>query len=278
MKTVNRLRQSGAVHRLKKFLFLVGSRGPDSRWYGGYKKGQLIQSIRKSFREDNLPPGYGRWIDERIVEYPWLFSRLPERPGNLLDAGSVLNHAFILCHPKLQARDVTIMTLAPEAHCAWQKRISYVYGDIRSMIFRDEAFDDVVCLSTLEHVGLDNQCFHSSPVAQTPAEPESHLLAVRELRRVLKRGGRCFISVPFGRHDRQSWQQIFNGEMIEKLVRTFEPKSCNETYFRYSEARGWMLSEKGAAADARYFNFRNDKPWKGHPAAAEAVACLELRK
>jgi ubiquinone/menaquinone biosynthesis C-methylase UbiE len=170
------------------------------------------------------------------------------------------------------------MTLAPEAHCFWEKSISYVFGDIRNMIFRDEVFDDVVCLSTLEHVGLDNRRFHSSALSHNTPEPESHLLAMRELRRVLKHGGRCFVSVPYGQREQQPWQQIFNSEMVDKLVRAFGPESYNETYFRYSEPDGWMHCEKSAAAHARYFNFQSDKPWKGHPAAAEAVACLELRK
>jgi len=278
MTTINRLRQSAAALRLRRFFFLRGSRGPDSRWYGGYKLSELLRAMKAPFSPDNLPLGYGRWIDERIVEYPWLFSRLPDGPGTLLDAGSVLNHLFVLAHPKLQTKEVTIMTLAPEECCHWQRRISYVYGDARNMIFRDEVFDNVVSLSTLEHVGLDNQCFHASPLSQTASAPDSHLAAVQEFRRVLKRGGRCFVSVPFGRRVSLGWQQVFDGEMIERVIRAFAPESCKEKYFQYSEPRRWMRCEKSEAADARYFNFQTDKPWPGHPAAAGAIACLELQK
>src|SRR5215813_3743749 len=86
--TMTRLRRSAPAQSLKKMLFLLGRRGPQNRWYGGYRLGELIHSLSNSFCENQIPSGYGRWLDERIVEYPWLFSRLPDGPGRLLDAGS----------------------------------------------------------------------------------------------------------------------------------------------------------------------------------------------
>ena len=46
-----------------------------------------------------LQAGFGVAIDERIVEYPWLFghlSALGKGMLRVLDAGSILNHDFIL--------------------------------------------------------------------------------------------------------------------------------------------------------------------------------------
>src|SRR5262249_51326900 len=160
--------------------------------------------------------------------------------------------------------------------CYWRQNISYVYGDMRNMVFRDEVFDCVVSISTLEHVGLDNRRFHGGELAQSGREPESYLRAVRELRRVLKSGGRCFVSVPFGPPAEQNGQQVFDGEMVHRLTQAFDPEACGVTYFRYRDESGWKTCDRAAAADARYFNFRTDKPWRGHPAAAEAVVCLEL--
>jgi SAM-dependent methyltransferase len=275
---MSRLRQSPPAQKLKKMLFMLGSRGPDSRWYGGYRLGQLIESMGKPFCENQLPAGYGRWIDERIVEYPWLFSRLPGGTGELLDAGSVLNHHFMIVHPKLRDKRITIMTLAPEPECYWMQGVSYVYGDLRKMIFRDNVFDYVVNISTLEHVGLDNQRFHKLPLEQKTQQTESYLLAVRELARVLKPGGYCFISVPFGTRVVQDWMQIFDAAMVERVIQEFSPESYTASYFRYSDECGWKACDKIAAADARYFNYQTDTPWPGHPAAAEAVVCLELKK
>ena len=46
-----------------------------------------------------LPQRFGIAIDERVVEYPWIFGHLLERQNTgarMLDAGSILNHDFIL--------------------------------------------------------------------------------------------------------------------------------------------------------------------------------------
>jgi SAM-dependent methyltransferase len=272
------LRHSLPARKLKRILFTLGGHHPSSRWYGGYRLGELCDCLSLPFSEEQLPRGYGRWIDERIVEYPWLFSRLPAGPGMLLDAGSVLNHEFVISHPKLRDKKLTIMTLAPEPECHWFKGVSYVYGDLRNTVFRDNIFDYVVSISTLEHVGLDNQRFHASFLEQKNMDTNSHLMAVKEFARVIKPGGRCFISVPFGRRIVQDWFQLFNAEMIDQLIETFRPESYKETCFRYGGDNGWQACDREAAADARYFDFQNDQPWEGHPAAAEAVVCLELRK
>jgi len=49
----------------------------------------ILQTFLKS---EALPKNYGRGLDERIVEYPWLMSRLGNRSSKLLDLGSTLNH------------------------------------------------------------------------------------------------------------------------------------------------------------------------------------------
>jgi hypothetical protein len=85
---------------------------PWTKGYVEYKSHEIACALREGdFRKDLLPPGCGFRLDERIVEYPWLFSRLPAGPGLLLDAGSVLNFDFVLEHPALQNKKVHICTI-----------------------------------------------------------------------------------------------------------------------------------------------------------------------
>jgi hypothetical protein len=246
--------------------------------YGAYRFRQIKRALEQPFDPSRLPRSFGRWLDERIIEYPWLLSQLPEGPGTLLDAGSALNHDFILRHLKLRQKELTIMTLGPEAECFWRQQISYVFGDLRCTIFRDNCFDYIASLSTIEHIGLDNTRFYTTDRARAENNPEAYLAAITELRRILKPDGSLFITVPFGRHRVRDWLQVFDGDHIDRIVTTFRPSIHSETYFRYSEPHGWSLSSRGESADAQYFDFHSDPALPGAPAAAEAVACLTLTK
>jgi SAM-dependent methyltransferase len=269
------------LRKLKSVLFTLAARNAGSRLYAPHKVSELRRMLEIPFDPSHLPKGFGHQLDERLVEYPWLFSRLPDTPGELLDAGSALNHDFVLCHPRLQSKKITIMTLAPEAHSFWERGINYVYGDLRHTCFRDNFFDFIVSLSTLEHIGLDNQRFHSAQLGgelDQAMQIGSHLEAVKEFRRMLRPGGRCYITVPFGKRFRGKWHQVFDGMMIDELVATFAPALHTEKYFRHQSEVGWQASSRDAASDAVYFDYQVDRPWPGCPAAAEAVVCLELQK
>jgi SAM-dependent methyltransferase len=247
-------------------------------WYRHYKLTELPRLVEAPFNVDSLPLGYARGLDERAVEYPWLFSRLPGHSGRLLDAGSVLNHDFLVGHPKLAEKTTTIMTLAPEDVCFWQEGISYVYGDLRDTCFRDDYFDYIVSLSTLEHIGLNNTLFYTNEESRNEQDPTAFLPAVTELRRILKPGGLCFMSVPFGKKCVHEWLQIFDGDMVDSMIEKFQPGFHAVTYFQYSGTKGWQLSDRHLARDAAYFDPLRGKRLRGGALAAEAVACLELKK
>ena len=91
-----RLHQNASVQALKCRLFALTGHKPSHRWYGTYRLREIKRVLSAPFDPDQLPAQHGRWLDERMVEYPWMFSRLPEGPGSLLDAGSILNFGFAL--------------------------------------------------------------------------------------------------------------------------------------------------------------------------------------
>ena len=124
-------------YKLQSFHFVVRGMKPWASGYWYYKT-LTIQKLlySQSFDPFSLTKGFGYRLDERVVEYPWFFSRLPSGDGKLLDAGSVLNVDFILSHSKLQSKKVFISTLAPELESFWDKGVSYVYEDLRNSCFK----------------------------------------------------------------------------------------------------------------------------------------------
>jgi len=261
----------------KSRIFLALGRQPYARGYLSYRQVQLEKYVNANFPVGGLPDGWGLWLDERIVEYPWFLSRLPCAPGKLLDAGSALNHDYVLSHEKLQNKTISIFTLAPESESYWDRGISYLYGDLRDCGYRDDYFDWIVSISTLEHVGMDNTRFYTHDQSKSECRPESHLRAVMELRRVLRRGGIVYLTLPFGRAENHKWLHIFDAGKLERLLNVFGPASFHEVYFRYTNS-GWQISSADDCRDARYFDSSQTGWTRTELAAAEAVVCLELVK
>ena len=78
---------------------------PWSPGYNEYKEDQITKAIRdedikvKILNGENLPEKFGVGLDERIIEYTWFFSsveRFTKQANNYLDAGPVMNHAFVV--------------------------------------------------------------------------------------------------------------------------------------------------------------------------------------
>lgn len=235
--------------------------------------GSLLDSERwRSLFADGapLPPGLGVGFDERCVEYPWLFSR--NLGGRVLDAGSVLNHRHLLERLLPVIDDLTIVTLAPEPVAHTELGVSHLYGDMRRLPFRDDWFDEVVCLSTLEHVGMDNSGY-GGPGATDEDPAGAAATALRELLRVVRTGGRVHLSLPFGRREDHGWFRQLNRADVDALLDAAGAAVHDEVVFRYS-ARGWRRARERRAARAVY---NSSSQLGGDKAvAARAVYCATI--
>ncbi len=271
--------------------YIKNDRKPWSLGYEVYKKDFIHRAINDTSMMDKfrdrlkLPDKYGEFLDERVVEYPWLLSRLNNKKTKILDAGSILNYDYILNYETIANRSVTIVTLEPENNCYWQNKVSYVFGDLRELDFRDNWFDEVFSLSTIEHIGMDNSIY-SDDEAFKEKKNLDFIKAVKEFKRVTKPEGKVYISVPYGKYTDFGWYQQFNKEMIEQLVYAFAPSKLVETYYCY-EAGGWSISDKEHCQDfagfniheTKYFNPNSTKDYDpDYAACSRAIAALELWK
>lgn len=234
----------------------------------------IDQGVLKS--QQSLPADFGKGIDERVVEYPWLFAQLPANPGRMLDAGSALNHRFLLDRAPLGKAELTIMTLAPEKRCFWSRSISYVYGDLRKPYFADASFDVVASISTIEHIGLDNTMLYTGDATKKETDAMGFLPAIMEFKRITRPGGLCLLSVPFGKRGVHGWYQVFDHELVMKIVEAFQPKEFSVEYFGYG-AGGWHSAGHEEIAGNEFFDINAGQSLAAdRAAAARGVACIRM--
>lgn len=266
-------------YKLQSFYFIVRGMKPWTSGYWHYKTLTIKNLLySQSFDPFSLPKGFGYRVDERVVEYPWFFSRLPSGDGKLLDAGSVLNVDFILSHSKLQSKKVFISTLAPESESFWDKGVSYVFEDLRNSCFKDDYFDWIASLSTIEHIGLDNTMLYTADPSKKENHSNTYIQAIREYHRMLKPGGVLYLSFPYGKHQNRKWFQIFDGPMIDEIIEIFKPTKHTTFYYKY-ESEGWEISTRKESKDATYFDIHTESDYDSDFAAASrAIVCLELVK
>jgi SAM-dependent methyltransferase len=196
------------------------------------------------------------WLDERIVEIPWVLSRL--RGGAVLEVGHAFAEpAYLAALRRAGVERLVAVDLAERSVAGMETFV----GDVRELPFQHGSFDQVLLVSTLEHVGADNVLYGVDE--ERPGGPAD---ALAELRRVLHASGRLLVSVPTGEQEDHGW------------FRQDEPAGWAQLFahagFFVEEQEVYELTGAGWRANAR---FRAEGVRYGERGpAASAVLCAEL--
>ncbi len=273
---------------LDKFCYNMGGKKPWSRGYDTAKFEFIMSvlndegSMGKFRNNEALPVNFGYGLDERVCEYPWALARLSDQKTKVLDAGSVFNFEEILDHPKLARKELTIFTLAPESQAFWDKGISYHYGDLRQLPFKDGCFDEICCISTLGHVGMDNRLYKKDEIHHKISLEADR--ATKELLRVLRPKGTLLISVVFGKPQLIEWDgtpfaQQFDSRLLKNYLGVFtECARVNTVFYKYTD-QGWNVSTEAECSQAEYFNIHKTRLLDADlAAAARSVVFIEVVK
>jgi SAM-dependent methyltransferase len=215
----NRIKDNMAARRLVHGMLLVNAReerfidatllAPRSDRWTGFDSGESTVGFT-----------------ERVVEIPWVLSRL-RGAARVLDIGtSFALPVYVSALVRMRIAELVGVDIAPVK----LPGVTMLTADVRKMPFADGHFDAAVCISTLEHIGRDG----------TPsAVNDGDLEALRELRRVLSPSGRLFVTVPFGRSEYHPWFRQYDIEGWTAITRDAGFSALEQDYYLYAGDAGW---------------------------------------
>jgi SAM-dependent methyltransferase len=195
--------------------------------------------------------------DERVIEIPWVLSRL--RTGRVLEVGYAFAEPVYLAALLAAAPGELVGVDMAEAEVPGMET---VVADVRKLPFADEHVDQVLLVSTLEHIGADNDRYGIGDGRDTTG-PRT---ALRELRRVLKADGSLLVTVPVGAPEDYGW---FWQEDVRGWTHHFVRSGFFVEEFEVYELadNGWVASQTFTGEGVRYGE---------RGPAASAVLCAEL--
>lgn len=162
---------------------------------------------------------------ERVIEIPFLMENLPEAGGQkLLDVGC--KESCLLVELNKLGFDCSGIDMRD---CDFGSDVGgeggnfggkFVKGDARNMnMFDDETFDIVITISTIEHIGLVETPYCTDSIEDSDGD----IKAVKEMLRVLKRGGLIIITIPYGKGvaSLSKWIRFYDKARLDRILGLF---------------------------------------------------------
>jgi SAM-dependent methyltransferase len=175
---------------------------------------------------------------ERLVEYEFVARNLmsPKKQAAILDIGSgdcLLAKAISqFGKGKWQVFGIDIA----ESTCDLRM-------DARMTGFRNEVFNQVICISTVEHIGIgiDWSGYDDD------GDDDDDIKTVKEILRVLKKGGSAIITVPYGKIKKHD-HRVYDRYALSRLVAVDSEFSvaAKKEFYCY-DAGKWKRCSQGAA-------------------------------
>jgi SAM-dependent methyltransferase len=205
-------------------------------------------------------------ISERLVEYPFLVRNLisPDTNARILDIGSAnspLTKAISkFGNKKWQVIGIDIATVSEKFDSRSLTRM-----DARLLGFRDEVFDQIICISTIEHIGIPSDYYNIRQCDEL-----GDMRAISEIYRVLKKGGAVIATLPYGNKIKKQDHRIYSKSRLNNITRVFPV--IRKEFYRYDDGK-WEKCRNQSIAD-KISNTKGIPPYFH----SSVCACLLLGK
>ena len=199
---------------------------------------------------------------ERLVEYEFVARNLisSQKQAAILDIGSG-NSILAEAISKFGKGKWAVFRVDIE------KSNCDIRMDARMTGFRKAVFDQVICISTIEHIGIgtDYTGYYD--------DDDGDIKAIKEIVRVLKKGGNAIITVPYGKVTKPT-HRVYDRHALSRLldVDTGSLVEARKEFYCYKAGK-WKRCSQGTAD--RMIADDAQAPLHFH---SMTCACILLRK
>ncbi|MGB9684418.1 MAG: class I SAM-dependent methyltransferase [Candidatus Bathyarchaeales archaeon] len=192
-------------------------------------------------------------VHERNTEYLWLWDML-ELEGDILDVGCVDSKLAETLAKLGVFKEVWGIDIRPYPNAPFR----FIQEDIRRTSLPTEYFDQIVAISTIEHVGMN--CYGNSWIDPVHGDR----MAILEMYRILADGGDMYITLPYGNSIGDYWIRYYNKNTLNNLLYGL---GYDATYYRKIGDKWVECNEEEAA-----------KMPSGEGALPNAIVCVWVVK
>jgi SAM-dependent methyltransferase len=198
---------------------------------------------------------------ERLVEYDFVARNLvsPKKQADILEIGSAGSRLAEAINEFGKGKWQVFRIDIAESGCDARM-------DARMTGFRNDAFDQVICVSTIEHIGIGSN-------GDDDDDDDGDVNTVKEVLRILKKGGSAIITVPYGKIKKPE-HRVYNRHALSRLVAVDNGFSVAKKEFYCYDAGKWKRCNQGTA-DRVIATAGVQAPLHFH---STSCACLLLRK
>jgi SAM-dependent methyltransferase len=192
-------------------------------------------------------------VMERIVEVPFAHQNLKLPQGSrVLEIGCVDSKVSI----ELSSLGYKVSAYDLRDYDFTHPNLNFTKGDFLKNTIPEGYFDGALAISVIEHCGLD--------IYGGIKEEGLDILIVKEICRVLKKGGRFIITVPFGLKGKGAFYRVYDSSTLAALLDGFN--IIDEQYFKTAGRKYWIGEKKEnlSGIPSRHYT--------------EAVACIVCEK
>jgi SAM-dependent methyltransferase len=259
-KTIDNLLRRGQVHIVK---YRMNTRtGISIPLYSVY------QNCKKDSELDHRNVLEGMTAD-RYAEYEFVLRNLisPGIKAKILDVGcSTLAFSSRISNLSRNRHEFIGIDIVNVVN---SQGLPLIMMDAMDIGFKSKTFDQAICLSSMEHIGLDHDII-------TPRHNDlgyglnGDAIAMKEIWRILKNKGTLILTVPYGRLIiKQQGYRVYCKESLSKLTNMFFV--IKKEFFGLKKGK-WIECNESEANNSTLLDYSNQK------FHSDIIACLLLEK